>query len=87
MGKGWRAPGERPESRTLWEAPTGLTGSFVPGVSAGRTASHLHTDLSKPVHEKIDSQWPGPLSQPWSVLGGKLGKKQKSLDLGLQDFM
>lgn len=42
----------------------GLTGSFVPGVSAGRIAGHSHTDLSKPVHEKTDSQWQGPFSQP-----------------------
>ena len=53
----------------LWEARDGLTASFVLGVSACCTAGHLHTDLSKPVHEKINSQWPGPLHQHWLVLG------------------
>ena len=47
----------------------GLTRSFVPGVSAGYAAGHLHTDLSKSAHEKANSQWPGPLSQHWLVLG------------------
>ena len=52
---------------------TGLTRAFVPGLSAGRTAGHLHTDVSKPPHEKTDFQQPGPLSQSWLVLGGKNG--------------
>ena len=68
----WRAPGEGTVEGMPWEACDRLTGSFVPGISAGRSAGHLHTDVSKPVHEKTNFQQPGPLSQPWLMLGGKM---------------
>ena len=68
----WRAPGEGTVEGTPWEACDRLTGSFVPGISAGLSAGHLHTDVSKPVHEKTNFQQPGPLSQPWLMLGGKM---------------
>ena len=68
----WRAPGEGTVEGTPWEAYDGLTESFVPGVSAGHSAGHLHTDVSKPVHEKTNFQQPGPLSKPWLMLGRKM---------------
>lgn len=76
-GHGHRVPSSTGEDRRggrCGKPVMGLTASFVLGVSACCTASHLHTDLSKPVHEKINSRWLGPLHQHWLALGPEVRK-------------